>query len=378
MNRSPMASIGLALTFAMVAGMVTVAAVGGQLVATYLVAGLLMSIVGWRILISHPRHGVGRLLMVAGVSGTALSFCMPYAQLSLSSGRLPGEWVAAWAGSWIWAVQLACLPALLFVYPSGRALGRWRWVFRVWVAAVAAVILTGAVQLVGTSAGEMVAQARPGAPELPEYRFLNDAAPLLIMFLGFPLGGVSFSRRWVGGGLETRHQMKWLALGPVAMAMALVTMEVLDAPPVVSGVAWATALTVFPLAIGMAILRYRLYDIDRIISRTVSYALVVGLLALAVAAVAAVAGSQFETPWVVAATTLAVAAMFNPLRRRVQGWVDRRFNRSRYDAQRVMDDFAGSLRDPVDADGVIDGWVWVVRGTMEPGAIGVWVRDHPE
>jgi hypothetical protein len=91
--------------------------------------------------------------------------------------------------------------------------------------------------------------------------------------------------------------------------------------------------------------------------------------------VAALAGSQFDEPWVVAATTLAVAALFNPLRKRIQGWVDRRFNRSRYDAEHVMDEFASSLRDRVDPEGVVDGWVGVVSETMQPSAQGLWVRN---
>jgi hypothetical protein len=124
----------------------------------------------------------------------------------------------------------------------------------------------------------------------------------------------------------------------------------------------------------VAILRYRLYEIDRIISRTVTYALVVGLLVLAVAGVATLVGSRFDDPIVVAATTLAVAAVFNPLRKRVQGLVDRRFNRSLFDSGRVMDDFAASLRERVDQIEVIDGWTGVVSQTMQPSTLGVWIR----
>jgi hypothetical protein len=141
--------------------------------------------------------------------------------------------------------------------------------------------------------------------------------------------------------------------------------------------AWAIALSVslLPIAIGVAVLRYRLYDLGRVVSRTVTYAIVVGLLIGVVALTAAVVGAQFESPLVVAATTLAVAAVFNPLRRRVQSTVDRRFNRSRYDAERVIDDFAGSLRDRTDPVEVVDGWMGVITETMQPVAIGVWTRD---
>ena len=127
-------------------------------------------------------------------------------------------------------------------------------------------------------------------------------------------------------------------------------------------------------AVGVAVLRYRLYEIDRFISRTVTYAVVVGLLVAVVAAVATAVGTRFQSPLVVAATTLGVAASFNPLRQRVQRIVDRRFNRSQYDVERVMDEFARSLRDQVDEQAVVRGWQGVVVATMHPAAVGVWVR----
>ncbi len=115
------------------------------------------------------------------------------------------------------------------------------------------------------------------------------------------------------------------------------------------------------------------------VSRTVSYLIVVGVLAAAFVGVVTLAGSLLETDsdLVVAASTLAAAAMFNPVRKWVQAWVDRRFNRSRYNAQLVVDEFAGSLRDRVDSAGVVDGWVGVVAETMQPAAAGVWVRESP-
>jgi hypothetical protein len=130
-----------------------------------------------------------------------------------------------------------------------------------------------------------------------------------------------------------------------------------------------------PVAIGFSVTKYRLYDIDRIISRTVAYGIVATLLAMLVAAVAAVVGTSFDDPLIVAATTLAVAACFNPLRARVQKLVDRRFNRSRYDAQRVADEFAVSLRNRTDGRELVDGWIGVVNDTMQPSSIAVWTRS---
>jgi hypothetical protein len=133
-----------------------------------------------------------------------------------------------------------------------------------------------------------------------------------------------------------------------------------------------------PVAIAIAITRFRLYEIDRLVSRTVSYLLVIAMLAAVFIGVVTMAGSLLETEsdLAIAASTLAVAALFNPVRKRVQGWVDRRFNRSRYDAQKVMDGFSGSLRDELDPVHVIEGWVGVVSDTMQPASAGVWVRER--
>ena len=124
-------------------------------------------------------------------------------------------------------------------------------------------------------------------------------------------------------------------------------------------------------------LRYRLYEIDRILSRTVSYTLLVALLAGVFFGAVTLLTSFLsdESDLVTAGATLLVAGLFTPVRRRVQTWVDRRFNRSRFDAQRVIDSFAGSLRDQVDSDQVVDGWVGVVKETMQPKSVSVWVRQ---
>ena len=137
------------------------------------------------------------------------------------------------------------------------------------------------------------------------------------------------------------------------------------------------ALLAIPLAILFAVLRYGLYEIDRVVSRSVSYAIVVGLLAVVFFGTVALLTSVLpsDSDLVTAAATLLVAGLFNPVRKRVQSWVDRRFNRSRYDAQLVMDGFAGSLQSEVDPDQVVDGWVSVVSSTMEPNAVGVWISS---
>ncbi|HVR78551.1 MAG TPA: hypothetical protein VMS99_09190 [Acidimicrobiia bacterium] len=135
----------------------------------------------------------------------------------------------------------------------------------------------------------------------------------------------------------------------------------------------SAALAAIPLAIIFAVLRYRLYDIDRILSRTISYVIVLGVLGGVY-----LLGLTALTNVLPAESPLAVAALFNPVRTRVQAAVERRFNRSRYDAQRVMEAFSGSLREDLDSDAVVGGWVRVVAETMQPEAISVWVRNDFE
>jgi len=142
-------------------------------------------------------------------------------------------------------------------------------------------------------------------------------------------------------------------------------------------VLFALTLASIPVAIAIAVLRYRLYDIDRLLSRTVSYTVVVGLLAALFFGTIGVLTSLLPAPddITIAASTLGVFALFNPLRRRVQNAVDRRFNRSHHDSVRVMDHFSATLRDQLDADQVVDDWVGVVSETMQPVSVGLWLRS---
>jgi hypothetical protein len=190
--------------------------------------------------------------------------------------------------------------------------------------------------------------------------------------------------RFARGGPLVRRQIA----GPVAVVF--LGLLLIGASAVVGTVSsderWGTFLGTFasivltvgvPVTIGIAILKFRLYEIDRIISRTVGYVIVIVLLgAVYFAGIAAsTAILPSDSPLAVAASTLAAAALFNPVRKRVQTWVDRRFNRSRYDAEHVMDQFVGTLRDEVDQDTIVDGWLRIVTKTMAPTGVGLWVRS---
>jgi hypothetical protein len=176
--------------------------------------------------------------------------------------------------------------------------------------------------------------------------------------------------------------LKWFLLAGASFMAALVTEVVLsamgfDETPLPLDIWISLSIVAIPVAATLAVLRYRLYEIDRIVSRTVTYVVVIVLLAVvyAVGLTALTSLLDTDSPLIVAGSTLAVAALFNPLRRRVQRGVDHRFNRSRYDAERVMDGFSGSLRDEVDPDRVVTGWLSVVNETMHPSSAGIWVRE---
>jgi hypothetical protein len=213
-----------------------------------------------------------------------------------------------------------------------------------------------------------------------------DATGLAVAFtLLLPIGALAH-RLWRGNAV-VRRQIAGPLLVVLVGILPLALLSVRDffvtsggdqVDTLIGTVASMILSIGIPVSIAIAITRYRLYEIDRIVSRTISYLVVVGLLAAVFFGLVTAVSSLLQTQGdlAIAASTLAVAALFNPVRKRVQGWVDRRFNRSRYDAQRVMDRFAGSLQDRVDSDEVVRGWVGVVSETMQPASVAVWVRER--
>jgi hypothetical protein len=177
---------------------------------------------------------------------------------------------------------------------------------------------------------------------------------------------------WRRAGGERRQQLKWLASG-AAVAVFSILLGIL-----IGSVVPLVGLAALPAAIGLAILKYRLYDIDRLISRTLAYAIITGLLVGVYAGLVLLATQllHVHTPVAVAASTLAAAALFNPLRLRVQHVVDRRFNRARYDADQTVAAFAARLKDAVDLDSVRDDLATVVQQALEPDHLSVWISRH--
>ncbi len=346
---------------------------GGWLAVT--IISLAFSSVGAVVADRRPANPVGWLFLAVGLGCAVQVAAAEYAAYArfVVDGGLPGAAVGALSSKLAVAAAVSLLPFVLVVFPTGRLLTtRWRWAPPVFG-------LLAAVGLVATAVtpGEL----QPGIDNplgLTVGRDLGPA-PVLWLFVGLPVGVVSLVLRWRRSGEDEREQIKWVifagATGIGALLLASVLIPVLG--DWVGNVGWTVGLTALPVAAGISILRYRLYDIDRIVSRTVSYAVLTGLLvAFYVGSVTAVTRvTPGGNSLAVAGSTLAVAALFQPLRRRVQAGVDHRFNRSRYDATRTIDAFSARLRGEVDLASLRADLLGVVRRTMQPAAVGLWLRE---
>lgn len=354
-----------------------------------LLAMILVGLIGAILVTRMPSNAVSWLLATAGVLGAiaGLVASIPESQTDLT----PWQTAAVLIGGPTWVGFIVVVLVLIPLrFPTGRYLSpRWRWPAWTSISAVAVISLLYVLQeqvCIGrTDGGCLHAMSNPigisGVPD-PEQSVIGNA--LFVVFSVCLLAAMaSLVIRYRRARGVARQQLKL-----VVYAISLFTIESLvvetlwvdvfgNEMPRLYDQASDLLWLAIPVSIAVAVLRYRLYELDRLISRTVSYAVLAGLLGLvfALGAVwlpALLAGGQ--SPMFVAVSTLAVAALFDPARRRVQTLVDRRFNRTRYNVERVMESFATSLRDRTDPEGILDGWTAVVVGTMEPHSASVWIR----
>ncbi len=289
----------------------------------------------------------------------------------------PG-WVRALVEGYSFAILLPLLISVLLLFPTGRVPGpRWRWMLRAVVAAPIPLMLAGpfvADPADPASHGPWTVQGEAG-------RQLFFAAEVWVygMFaLGLPAVWGLFVRYRRADPVE-RQQLTWFLYAALIAAALLVLNGLGLLPwPLLSLVLLAVSLALFPAAVLVAMLRYRLYDIDRIVSRTVTYGVLTATIVVVYVVVVGLL-SQLGLPGgssdvVVAAVTLAVAGVAGPVRRRLQAAVDRRFDRARYDAARAVDAFAARLRDQVDLDEITGGLRDTVAATVAPGRVSVWLR----
>ncbi len=346
---------------------------------------LVTAAVGTLIGLRRPGNTIGWLLRVAAFGFATGSFLVTYVEVAVAqAGSLPVGPIAVWLGDLMFQLGLGVSATfLLLLFPTGHLPSpRWRLVG--WMAAVGIALMFAAV-LFGPGAFEGLPIENPLA--------LEATSPVLDVFEGgfyvtlvAMLASVaSLIVRYRQAVAEERQQLKWVALSVVVLAIGVAGTVVWD---MVNGstelsddtgnLVIALSVTAVPISIGMAILRYRLYDIDRIISRTISYGAVTAVLVGAYVAVVFVLSGLLPSQGgslVVAASTLAVAALFNPLRRRVQSIVDRRFNRSRYDLSRTIEAFAQRLNNEVDLDQLGRELQVVAAESMHPKSMSLWVRD---
>ncbi len=348
-----------------------------------------LGVVGFVVASRSPRNPLGWILLGAATFGVLSQDASFYvvADYRLRHGGLPLGWVAVLAQpGWAAGIVLSGLAVLLF--PDGRPPSpRWRWVLWLYLAA-AALYLTGVlVASVGAIAGHDIRVDASGNLLVISHPTGSSAwwgvveavfLPLLVVCWAGSVAGQAASYRRSSG--ERRQQLKWLLAGSVIAGVGIPLAVFLSTEhgilaAVAAGIAGACGQLGIPVCMGVAILRYRLFDIDRLISRTLGYAIVTGLLVGAYTGIVLLTTEVFRVhvPVAVAGSTLAVAALFNPLRHRVQRVVDRRFNRARYDADRIVTAFAGRLQDSVDLDAVRDDLAGVVQQALEPAHISVWI-----
>jgi len=306
------------------------------------------------------------------------------ASIATAGGDLPGTAWLGWLLGFLFTPALGALLIILpLLFPSGHLLSRrWRWVVALALAVAVADTLTTAF-LPGPLEGDDRLLNPVGIEAVGNVREIAEAAAGLGLAILLPLVLLSLVLRYRRGSRIERQQLKWFAAAVVltgaCFAIALLPFGPL---PIDFWVAWIVALPLIPLAIGIAVLRYRLYEIDRIISRTLSWALVTGCLVAAfvalVIALTAVLGSiAGGSTLAVAGSTLVVFALFQPLRRWIQNLVDRRFDRARYDAERTAAAFAMRLRDDVDLASVQGDLLGVVHASLQPASLGAWMRARP-
>ena len=360
---------------------------GGLAMVGFLIAGLTWASIGALLVIRRPGNAVGWLMVPVGVGNTLSQLTAAMTFAFVAQGTAEGERLAQFAG---WATVLLQLVGIFqiaigFVFPSGRTQSRrWAWFMGMyWAMAIVFLVISlsqpGPLQLVPTlqnpfGFGPDLRGDRPIAPIL--------AIPTLIVLAGL---GISMVSRYRSAARVERQQLKWfvlaLGLSTIALGILFIDAVILNRPADTIGLTvYVFAGAVVPVAIGIAILRHHLYDIDRVVSRTISYAcvsIILGAIFLAgvfggQTALAGVLGDNSSL--VVAGSTLVTFALFQPVRRHLQALVDRRFNRARYDADQVMAAFADRIRAEVDLDAITVGLGDVVRHTTAPRIVGVWLR----
>ena len=342
---------------------------------------LAFPLVGALVASRRPRNWVGWILLADGLLWTFGSVLDSYRIYGLARpGSVPFQVAVHALSQWLWVPAVGLFAVyLILLFPDGRLPSR-RWRHLAWFSGAVMVLLSAGI----------------GKPfGLEQYPWVRDAFPVVLALLPLCIlaSAVSLVLRYLRAGSEVREQIKWVAFAALFVGVQFVIdigASLLLVPMTASGrePPWLALLDQVgfimfagvPIAVGIAVLKYRLYDIDVIINRTLVYgsltatlvALYFGGIVLLQRLFVALTGQQ--STLAVVASTLAIAALFNPLRRRIQGFVDRRFYRRKYDASKTLEAFSAKLRDATDLESLSGDLKAVVGETMQPAHVSLWLR----
>ena len=336
-------------------------------------------VVGAVVASRRPRNPVGWFFLGSSSSLTLAEFTSEYALYGLRTepGSFPFARAMAWPQTWLWVPGIALSLIFLPLYfPNGRLLSRrWRWV--VWIAAAFCAYSAVVAAFVMDKADSEARIANPLAVSLPgsAVRVLEGLVELPLLAVLLAAAASLVIRFWRSRG-EERQQMKWLTYVAALMPVLILLTWRFPAADYAAGVVFASV----PVVVGVAVLKYRLYDVDLIINRTLVYGSLTAALVLIY--LGSVAASQYviraltggDSQLAIVVSTLTIAALFGPLRRGVQGMIDRRFYRNKYDAAKTLEGFSVRLRDETDLGRLGDELVSVVRGTVQPAHASLWLR----
>jgi hypothetical protein len=359
----------------------------GLIILLPLVTGALAwSTVGALVVSRRPENPIGWVVWAMGLlSSLALSTAQyaAYALLGRRGGPLPGAELLGLISSWIWVPIIGLLIFLLLLFPNGRLPSR-RWRPVAWLGGLVIAVGAAAEAVVPGPIDGLAPLRNPlgierAAGTLTLLTTLSQAAAAVLLLVAV----VSLFVRLLRAGGEERQQVKWLAYAATVLAANFFLGSVSGAMSAswVGFVLGTVGFVGIPAAVGVAVLRYRLYDIDLVINRTLVYgSLTAALVAVYAGSVVALQGvfrslTGQESQLAIVASTLAIAALFGPLRRRIQGVVDRRFYRRKYDAAETLEVFSARLRTETDLDVLTGDLVGVVRETVQPTHASLWLKD---
>jgi hypothetical protein len=345
------------------------------------ILSILFCTAGFLILNRRPGNAIAWLFIIAALLGASQALMYEYVIQALMRvpDSLPGGSLVAWVLNWYWMIGVTLLALTLVLFPNGKPFSqRWHYVMGLMVLVTFLGILVFAFRP-GPLVNSFPAVANPlGQAWLEPLDVLTDMAVMYVYIItNFAAAAVAITLRFRRSRSVERQQMKWFVFAAFLLA-ATAILGPSDNRNLQA--VFITAIGFLPVAMGIAIVRYRLYDIDIIIRKTLVYSLLTVTLALVYfgsvvvlqSLVAAVGGQQSSA--VIVFSTLAIAALFSPLRRRLQDVIDRRFYRQKYDAQQVLARFAQTARDETDLDALTAELTRVVQETLQPEQVSVWLR----